>query len=100
MSVGAKGVISVASNVIPAEVKSMVDSALGNDFHSAAQVHEKYYPLFTTLFIESNPVPVKEVMKVMGIITDDQVRLPLSTLDEANRKILFSVTQSTGLTSH
>ena len=99
MSVGAKGVISVASNVIPAEVKSMVDSALGNDFHSATQVHEKYYSLFTTLFIESNPVPVKEVMKVMGIISDDQIRLPLSTLDEANRKTLFSVTQSTGLTN-
>ena len=100
MSVGAKGVISVASNVIPAQVKSMVDSALANDFHAATQVHEKYYSLFTTLFIESNPVPVKEVMKVMGIISDDQIRLPLSTLDEANRKTLFSVAESVGLTSN
>ena len=100
MSVGAKGVISVASNVIPKEVKSMVDAALGNDFHSATKVHEKYYSLFTTLFIESNPVPVKEVMKVMGTISDDQVRLPLATLDESNRQTLFSVTRSVGLTSN
>ena len=99
MSVGARGVISVASNVIPAQVKAMVDAALENDFESARHLHEKFYPLFTTLFIESNPVPVKAVMKVMNIIADEQIRLPLGPLTEENRATLFSVTNAVGLTN-
>ncbi len=98
MSVGAKGVISVASNIIPAEIKAMVDAALKNDFHSATQVHEKYYSLFTTLFIESNPVPAKAVLSAMGIIEDEQIRLPLGPLSDSSREILFGVTDKVGLT--
>lgn len=98
MSVGATGVISVASNIIPASIKKMVDDALNNDFHSAAKVHEKYYSLFTNLFIESNPVPAKAVLKAMGIIEDEQIRLPLGPLSDSSRKVLFGVTNRVGLT--
>jgi 4-hydroxy-tetrahydrodipicolinate synthase len=76
-----------------------VDAALENDFESARHLHEKFYPLFTTLFIESNPVPVKAVMKVMNIIADEQIRLPLGPLTEENRATLFSVTNAVGLTN-
>ena len=57
ISVGAKGVISVASNIIPKQVSQMVEHALNGNFSQAYQIHKKYYPLFRDLFIESNPIP-------------------------------------------
>ena len=98
MSVGAKGVISVASNVIPAEIKKMVDLANANEFHAASVIHERNYPLFSALFIESNPVPAKAILKAHGTIAEDTVRLPLAPLSEASRKTLFGVTRNLGLT--
>ena len=98
MSVGAEGVISVASNVAPAEVKQMVDLANANDFKAASAIHERFYPLFTTLFIESNPVPVKAVLKEQGTLVDDIVRLPLAPLSDESRSVLTAVTRKLGLT--
>lgn len=98
MSVGAEGVISVASNVAPAEVKQMVDLANANDFKAASAIHERFYPLFTTLFIESNPVPVKAVLKEQGTLVDDIVRLPLAPLSDKSRSVLTAVTRKLGLT--
>ena len=76
MSVGAKGVISVASNIIPAELKKMTDACAAGDFASALLLHRKYYKLFKTLFIESNPIPVKAAMAILGQI-EEVYRLPL-----------------------
>ncbi len=98
MSVGAQGVISVASNVAPAQVKQMVDLANSNDFQAASALHKRLYPLFTTLFIESNPVPVKAVLKNQGTIAEDIVRLPLAALSEDSRATLAAVTRNLGLT--
>ncbi len=98
MSVGARGVISVASNVIPTEVKKIVDLANENDFRSANALHERFYPLFTTLFIESNPGPVKAVLQAMGTIASDTVRLPLAPLSESSREPLLAVTRKLGIT--
>jgi 4-hydroxy-tetrahydrodipicolinate synthase len=89
MSVGARGVISVASNLIPAEVKSLVDSALAGDFQRAETIHRKYYGVFTDLFIESNPVPVKAAMAAKGWMTEE-VRSPLVGLLPENREKLFN----------
>ena len=94
-----KGVISVATNVAPRDVKQMVDLANSNDFKAATSIHERLYPLFTTLFIESNPVPVKAVLKHQGTITDDIVRLPLAPLSEDSRNLLSVVTHRLGLTN-
>ena len=85
MSVGAKGVISVASNVIPKEVGDMIRAALRGDFVEAGRMHAKYYPLFHDLFIDTNPVMVKEAMAIMGKI-DLVLRLPLAETTEANRE--------------
>ena len=84
MSVGAKGVISVASNVIPKEVGDMVRAALRGDFVAAGQMHAKYYPLFHDLFIDTNPVMVKEALAMLGKI-ELSLRLPLAETTEANR---------------
>lgn len=83
LSVGAVGVISVASNLFPAEVSRMVKLWLGGDTQSALAIHQKFYPLFKELFIEPNPVPVKFALSLRGKIAPD-VRLPLCEMSAAN----------------
>lgn len=87
ISVGAKGIISVASNLIPGELSAMVEAALNGDFASARTAHRKYYPLFRNLFIESNPIPVKAAMGMTGAITPEY-RLPLCEMSAAHAEVL------------
>lgn len=90
MSVGAKGVISVASNIIPAEMKLLTDLCLAGKFVEALPIHQKYYRLFKTLFIESNPIPVKAAMAMTGKI-EELYRLPLCEMQPGNREKLRTV---------
>ena len=83
ISVGAEGVISVASNIIPREMSNMVRLALAGDFVKAREMHEKYYQLFHDLFIDTNPVMAKEAMWLMGKI-ERVFRLPLCETTEKN----------------
>ena len=83
VSVGAEGVISVASNVIPKEMGDMVRKALAGDFAGARAMHAKYYRLFHDLFIDVNPVMVKEALWLMGKI-ERVFRLPLCETTDAN----------------
>lgn len=83
ISVGAAGVISVASNVIPREMGDMVRAALAGDFATARRAHAKYYPLFRDLFIDANPVMVKEALALMGRL-ERVFRLPLCETSEKN----------------
>ncbi len=89
MSVGAKGVVSVVSNYFPREITQMTRHALANDFRKAGMMHRKFYPAFKTFFIESNPTPMKAALAKAGRISSEEVRLPLSNLSAASRKILF-----------
>ena len=91
MSVGAEGVISVASNLYVREISKMVRLALANDFAKATKIHRKLYPAFKTLFIEPNPVPIKMALKRAGVIASDEVRSPLCEMMPANAKILGQV---------
>ena len=84
ISVGAAGVISVASNVIPSEMGDMVRLALAGEFVKAREMHAKYYGLFRDLFIDVNPVMAKEALAMMGRI-ERVFRLPLCETDEARR---------------
>jgi len=77
MSVGAEGVISVASNFVPREVVRLTHLALEGDFPAAARVHRSLYPLFKGLFIETNPGPVKAALALAGRIGSGELRLPL-----------------------
>jgi 4-hydroxy-tetrahydrodipicolinate synthase len=90
MAVGAKGVISVASNLYPREVSRLVALALAHDYPKARALHRKLYPVFKTIFIESNPAPIKLAMARAGIIGSEEVRLPLSGLSEASRATLLA----------
>ena len=84
VSVGASGVISVASNVIPRKMGDFVRLALSGDMFAARAVHAKYYNLFHDLFIDTNPIMVKEALVMMGKIGPG-FRLPLCETTEANR---------------
>jgi 4-hydroxy-tetrahydrodipicolinate synthase len=88
MASGAEGVISVASNLLPREVTRLVRLAQQNDFARAAKLHERLYPLFKALFIEPSPVPLKAALARAKIIGSDAVRLPLCTMERANRAVL------------
>ncbi len=87
MAVGAKGVISVASNIYPAELKKMVDFCAAGNFAEGLKLHRRFYSLFKHLFIESNPIPVKAAMSMKGLI-EEEYRLPLCPISEKNRAIL------------
>lgn len=91
MSVGAQGVISVASNLYVREIGKMVKVALANDFAKAAKIHRQLYPAFKTLFIEPNPVPIKYALGRAGIISSAEVRSPLCDMLPANVKTLEQV---------
>lgn len=91
MSVGAEGVISVASNLLPREVSRLVKAAAANDFAKATKMHRKLYPLFKAIFVEPNPVPVKFAMHLAGLIGSTEVRAPLCKLSAAGRKTMNSV---------
>ncbi|MEI8292362.1 MAG: 4-hydroxy-tetrahydrodipicolinate synthase [bacterium] len=96
LSVGAVGVISVASNIIPAEVSSMVRHYLAGESSKALSIHKKYYPLFKDLFIEPNPVPAKFALARLGKMTSD-VRLPLCEMTPANTQRLTETLSRLGL---
>ena len=96
ISVGAEGVISVASNVIPREMGDMIRAALAGDFAKAREYHAKYYPLFHDLFIDTNPVMVKEALALQGKI-DRVFRLPLCETTDANLSKMRSTLSSLGL---
>jgi 4-hydroxy-tetrahydrodipicolinate synthase len=96
MSVGAQGVISVASNIIPEKIVAMVKHFSAGQMSEALSIHQHFYQLFKTLFIETNPVPVKEALHLMGQV-DSEMRLPLVPLADANRQQLRAVLSAHGL---
>ena len=84
MSVGAVGVVSVASNIFPAEVCSLVHAYQTGDVKSAKRLHRKMFPLFKDLFIEPNPVPIKTALGWRAAMSGE-VRLPLCEMSESNQ---------------
>lgn len=96
MSVGAHGVISVASNIVPEAVARLVHLALDGDWAGAMKMHRQYYPLFRACFLDTNPIPIKTAMAMAGII-EECFRLPLCPLDDALKKILRKTLIDTGV---
>jgi 4-hydroxy-tetrahydrodipicolinate synthase len=96
MAVGAQGVISVASNVVPREVSHMVKAFVMGKLDVALKLHNKLYPLFKDLFIETNPVPVKAALAMMGLI-EEEYRLPLVQMSSANRDKLRKTLKTCGV---
>jgi 4-hydroxy-tetrahydrodipicolinate synthase len=87
MSVGAQGVISVASNVIPRQVSRMVAAMSAGKLKEAQRLHALYYPLFKDLFIETNPAPTKAALAMLGQI-ENELRLPLTPISRDHARVL------------
>ena len=83
LALGAKGVISVASNIVPQVLTTLCAAALGGDFFTARAIHEAYAGLFDALFYEVNPIPVKTAMQMLGW-DSGRLRLPLCPMSEDN----------------
>ncbi len=84
MSLGGKGVITVTANVAPTDMAHMVSAALKGDYERARALHFKLTPLFSALFLETNPIPVKAALAMMGKMSEE-VRLPLTPLADEYR---------------
>ncbi len=96
MAVGASGIISVASNIIPADMVKMVKAFSDGDLQTAMELHRRYYCLFRDQFIETNPIPIKAAMAMAGMIAEEY-RLPLCELGEANRAKLEATLKRCGV---
>jgi 4-hydroxy-tetrahydrodipicolinate synthase len=96
MSVGAQGVVSVASNLIPRELSNMVRAFAAGRPAAALKLHERFYPLFKDLFIETNPVPVKAALAMLGRI-EEEYRLPLVPMNPKNREMLRATLKVCGV---
>jgi 4-hydroxy-tetrahydrodipicolinate synthase len=98
IALGGVGIISVAANEIPHEMTEMTRAALNNDWLTARQIHRKYLPLMQANFLESNPLPVKAALAIMGKI-EEVYRLPLVPMRRDTRARLQKVLADVGLTS-
>ncbi|MBN2640583.1 MAG: 4-hydroxy-tetrahydrodipicolinate synthase [Victivallales bacterium] len=96
MAVGATGIVSVASNIIPGQIKAMCDAFAAGDIATAMQIHRKYYCLFRDMFVETNPVPVKAAMAMLGMI-EEEYRLPLCEISAGGREVLKACMKKCGL---
>ena len=96
MSVGAVGVVSVASNIIPRQIRQMVDAVLNNDLASARQSHLRHFELFKALFLEGNPMGIKTAMAMLGRDTGE-MRLPCCEVTQGTRNAIKMALFNAGL---
>jgi 4-hydroxy-tetrahydrodipicolinate synthase len=96
MAVGGRGVISVVANIVPKDVADMTHAFLNGDWKRARELHLRLFPLCQAMFYETNPIPVKTAMGMMGMIKEE-FRLPLCPMIEANRKKLEAALRTYGL---
>ena len=92
MKLGGKGVISVASNIIPNEIHNLAEYALKGDFKKAEELHNKLMPLFKGIFIETNPTPIKAALAMKGMIKESY-RLPMCEMQPENKIKLKEILQ-------
>ena len=96
MAVGGKGVISVVANIVPRDVADLTRAFLSGDWKRARELHLKLFPLCQAMFCETNPIPVKTAMALMGMI-NGELRLPLCPMSEANLSKLKAALRAYGL---
>jgi 4-hydroxy-tetrahydrodipicolinate synthase len=97
MAVGAQGVISVVGNLVPKDMKRLTDAMLAGDVATAQEAHRRLFPLCRAMFIETNPIPVKTAMKMVGLLESDEKRLPMTDLSLEHAEALKQALQEYGL---
>jgi 4-hydroxy-tetrahydrodipicolinate synthase len=96
MAVGGCGVVSVVANIVPRDTAEMTHAALDGDWKRARDLFHRLFPLCRAMFIETNPIPVKEAMAMLGML-QPEFRLPLCRMADANRERLKTILQQFGL---
>ncbi len=96
LALGGKGVISVLSNILPQAVSEMVDAYFAGNHEKAKALHYKFFALCRAMFIETNPIPIKRSMKLLGFC-EDELRLPLCPMQPHHEKILIKALKDFGL---
>lgn len=96
MAVGGKGVITVTANLVPTKMAQLVNAFRDGRVEAARAMHYELYPLFTALFYETNPIPVKEALHLMGKIAPE-IRLPLCSMGNDNKAKLVTALKAAGL---
>lgn len=96
LSLGGKGVISVVANIVPRDTAKLVDSFLKGNTSEAARLHHRLFPLCKAMFIETNPIPVKTAMRLLGRL-NGELRLPLCEMNKENENKLGRVLKDYGL---
>ncbi len=97
VALGGKGVISASANLLPTEMTAISDAARAGDYPKSREVHYRIAPLLRAIFVETNPVPVKTALAILGRIPSDEVRLPLAPMTAANREKLVQALAAAGL---
>jgi 4-hydroxy-tetrahydrodipicolinate synthase len=97
LTLGGHGVISVTSNVVPKEMSAMVNAYLSGDMERSRALHYTLAPLHRAMFIETNPIPVKTALAMMGMIDAAEFKLPLVAMSGANRELLGAALKAYGL---
>jgi len=95
--IGGKGVISVTSNVEPGAMSAMIAAALAGDLKKANEIHYRLFGLMSTMFCYPSPAPAKKALQLMGKIKSDEVRLPMTAMDEASVAKLTAEMKTVGL---
>jgi 4-hydroxy-tetrahydrodipicolinate synthase len=96
MAVGGRGVVSVVANFLPREVAELTHAALEGDFKRARELHQRLFPVCRAMFLETNPIPVKEAMAMLGMIRAEW-RLPMCPMTDGNRERLRQVLLTAGV---
>lgn len=96
LAIGGKGVVSVVANIVPRDTSNMVSSFLRGDLETARESHRRLFPLSKAMFIETNPIPVKTAMRMLGRL-NGEVRLPLCEMSKANEQKLAKALNDYGL---
>jgi len=97
LAIGGQGVISVTSNVAPAEMSAMMEAGLAGDFAKGREIHYKLFPLMKAMFYDTNPVPAKTALALMGKIKAANPRQPLWDMNAAKRDELRKALTAFGL---
>ncbi|MDP6771488.1 MAG: 4-hydroxy-tetrahydrodipicolinate synthase [Candidatus Scalindua sp.] len=96
MSIGGKGVVSVLANILPQEVSELTSSFLKGEIENAQRLHNSLFPVCKAMFIETNPIPVKTAMKILGRL-NGEMRLPLCDMSEEHERQLKNTLEEYGL---
>ena len=96
LSIGARGVISVVANILPKETKELIAAYQARDTEAALKIHRKMFPVMKAMFMETNPIPVKAAMALLGWI-QPEIRSPLTELESENLISLKNILRDFGL---